>query len=153
MKNTLFGIDEDSNLRAGWEGEPTKGKEEGSRNLTADGQDQKHRMDKLEDAISQGDSKGLEALQRLWAPHCHKLLLPKSKKTLLMLAARHGRVLCTKFLLLTSASGDVGINDQTRNGFTALHYAAYHGNADVVWLLLEAGADTNVRDNEGEDAR
>ena len=37
---------------------------------------------------------------------------------------------------------------RTADGFTALHLAAYFGHADVVALLLEAGADPNaVADN------
>lgn len=31
-------------------------------------------------------------------------------------------------------------SDRNPDGFTALHYAAYHGQEMVVFLLLEAGA-------------
>lgn len=31
-------------------------------------------------------------------------------------------------------------HDRNSDGFTALHYAAYHGQEMVVFLLLEAGA-------------
>lgn len=32
------------------------------------------------------------------------------------------------------------------DGFTALMWAAYVGNVDIVTLLLNAGASTNLRD-------
>ncbi|MEM5790331.1 MAG: ankyrin repeat domain-containing protein [Syntrophobacteraceae bacterium] len=42
------------------------------------------------------------------------------------------------------------VNGRAReNGFTILHFAALHGNADVVSLLLERGADPNAVDEEG----
>jgi len=45
---------------------------------------------------------------------------------------------------------DLGFSPDDRNGFgeQALHTAAYHGNAEVVRLLIDAGADL-----EGRDAR
>lgn len=36
--------------------------------------------------------------------------------------------------------------------YTALHYAAYHGHAGVVDVLLDAGADVNIRNAAGETA-
>ena len=93
--------------------------------------------------------------------------LLKSKKTLLMTASRLGHLECCKFLLsisvpkidsrskleanlsvyrhyehLRNCSHHLFLHLSRRNnvGFTALHYAAYHGHEDVVFLLLEASA-------------
>lgn len=43
---------------------------------------------------------------------------------------------------------DLGFSPHTRNGFgeQPLHTAAYHGNAAMVRLLLDAGADVDARD-------
>jgi ankyrin repeat protein len=43
---------------------------------------------------------------------------------------------------------DLGFSPEDRNGFgeQALHTAAYHGNAEVVRLLIDAGADLEARD-------
>jgi hypothetical protein len=38
---------------------------------------------------------------------------------------------------------------EPRSGVTALHYAAAQGQADIIRLLLEHGADVNARDDDG----
>jgi len=40
----------------------------------------------------------------------------------------------------------VNVNEKTRYGATALSYACDHGNVELVKLLLERGADVNVKD-------
>lgn len=42
------------------------------------------------------------------------------------------------------------INAQRKNGATPLHVASHCGHVDVVRLLLEHGADPNVRDKYGD---
>jgi len=44
--------------------------------------------------------------------------------------------------------GGVDPNTRGPRGATCLHVAAYLGHVEVVRLLLEAGADVNVRDND-----
>lgn len=44
------------------------------------------------------------------------------------------------------------VNDKTKDGKTALMYAASYGRAKVVDVLLKRGADVNLADNEGETA-
>ncbi|MCM2676196.1 ankyrin repeat domain-containing protein [Alkalicoccobacillus plakortidis] len=43
----------------------------------------------------------------------------------------------------------VNLNDQDGYGETALHYAVFYGNTEIVGILLEAGADPN-HENERE---
>jgi ankyrin repeat protein len=42
-----------------------------------------------------------------------------------------------------------GLEDRSRDGLTALHYAVRSGKLPLIALLLERGADPNARDNEG----
>jgi ankyrin len=42
------------------------------------------------------------------------------------------------------------INAKTGDGVTPLHLAAFEGRADVVELLVAAGADVNAPDNDGD---
>lgn len=46
-------------------------------------------------------------------------------------------------------SGAFGINDQNAEGYTLLHLAADQNNLEMAKLLLERGADPNVRSNVG----
>lgn len=41
------------------------------------------------------------------------------------------------------------INSQTLYGFTALHYASYKGNIDIIKKLIENGGDYSVQNNKG----
>ena len=44
------------------------------------------------------------------------------------------------------------VNDPAADGTTALHWAAHQNNASVAALLLEAGAETDLRNNDGVTA-
>jgi ankyrin repeat protein len=53
--------------------------------------------------------------------------------------------------LLDEHAGLLNLAD-TGFGATALHWAALRGHVDVVRVLLEKGADTNIRNSDGETA-
>lgn len=44
----------------------------------------------------------------------------------------------------------VDVNEKDAKGATALHYAAYHLNKDMIIALIDAGAKINTQDNEGK---
>ena len=70
--------------------------------------------------------------------------------TLLIIAAHSGAVDCVK--LLVARGGDaLELDAQASNVWreTALHKAAYLDYSEIVQLLLRAGADPIIRDNEG----
>ena len=43
-----------------------------------------------------------------------------------------------------------GVNTQNKNGRTALHWATVNGHKDIVELLINEGADVNLKDLAGE---
>eukprot|EP00750_Incisomonas_marina_P011040 INCI16333.16.p1 GENE.INCI16333.16~~INCI16333.16.p1 ORF type:complete len:668 (-),score=108.37 INCI16333.16:3345-5348(-) len=75
-------------------------------------------------------------------------------KNLLMEAARRGREDIVSGLLNEDGMVEAVLNRTTSSPsrYTALHYAAYHGHAGVVDVLLDAGADVNIRNAAGETA-
>lgn len=52
--------------------------------------------------------------------------------------------------LLRAKGVDLNLKDQ--DGMTALHYAALASQREAYEALLEAGADSSVRDAEGQSA-
>ncbi|XP_023316010.1 tankyrase-1-like [Trichogramma pretiosum] len=54
--------------------------------------------------------------------------------------------------ILDAMAGYCPVNARDLKGRTALHYALYHGDEDVIELLLRRGADPNTPDNEGTTA-
>ncbi|CUT99311.1 Ankyrin [Echinococcus multilocularis] len=57
-----------------------------------------------------------------------------------------GRLNMVRFLVALATSD---INAATNTGFTPLHLAAQQGHSDIVYLLLEHGADPNARNSQG----
>uniref|UniRef100_A0A0R3SGW6 ANK_REP_REGION domain-containing protein n=1 Tax=Hymenolepis diminuta TaxID=6216 RepID=A0A0R3SGW6_HYMDI len=57
-----------------------------------------------------------------------------------------GRLNMARFLIALSSSD---INAKTCSGFTPLHLAAQQGHSDIVYLLLERGADPNAKNKQG----
>jgi ankyrin repeat protein len=51
-------------------------------------------------------------------------------------------------LLLANKEADVKYTDE--KGRTALHYAAHRGYLDIVKLLVEAGAEIDYEDQDGD---
>ena len=51
-----------------------------------------------------------------------------------------------KFLIEKGAD----VNLKSKNGWTALHAAAFKGPAEIVKLLIEKGADANTKDLRGQ---
>jgi ankyrin repeat protein len=70
------------------------------------------------------------------------------KTPLIMAASGHCQLAMIKMLLNHKPPPNVNARDKTRQ--TALHYASYKGNAEVVRLLIERKASVNVEDQNGE---
>ena len=67
-------------------------------------------------------------------------------QTCLHLAAYFGNISHVRYFV---GLPEVDVNHVDTNGRTALHEAAQRGCADVVQVLIDAGADIEVRDNDG----
>ena len=70
-------------------------------------------------------------------------------QTVLVLSAGNGHDGILRYIL---DEGLCGVNDADANGSTALMNAALAGDADMVRLLLEYGADPSMKDNKGRNA-
>ena len=53
---------------------------------------------------------------------------------------------------LPDAAAAIDLNHPTNGGFTPLMNASYSGNTEVVRVLLAAGADKDLRSNNGKTA-
>jgi len=73
--------------------------------------------------------------------------LDKAGSTPLHWAARGGHIECVARLL---AADNVEVNAQNKMGDTALHGAAWKGETQVTTMLLEKGAHTNIKNNDGD---
>lgn len=67
------------------------------------------------------------------------------KRNLLCIAARNGHATICEYLI----NKGVPVNEIQHTGNTALHYAANYGQLEVVKLLLNYGANTNIKNYFG----
>ena len=67
------------------------------------------------------------------------------KRNLLYIAARNGHVSICEYLI----NKGIAVNEIQHTGSTALHGAAYYGQLKVVKLLLNYGANINIKNNFG----
>ena len=70
-----------------------------------------------------------------------------SNKEKLFQAAEDGDIISIETIIKTNPQLDINI--QNEHGWTALMIASYHGNLDVVKVLVENGADVNIQSNTG----
>lgn len=70
---------------------------------------------------------------------------PNDGNTLLHFAARDGNIVLIDSLLKCGQ----GINTQNGLGRTPLHIAYKEGKLEAAVHLIQHGADTNIRDNDG----
>jgi len=88
------------------------------------------------------NSKVKDSIEEIFAPN-------SDGRTVLHEAARGGDSKVTAMMLhwLKSERNKITLNmSDKRGGWTALHLAAFYGNVDVLLQLIEAGADTNIKD-------
>ncbi|KAJ1405913.1 hypothetical protein B484DRAFT_212781 [Ochromonadaceae sp. CCMP2298] len=78
-------------------------------------------------------------------------LVPGTDRTLLMACAKQGRTQCLR-LLISMLLRNQGVDQQTAQGYSALHYAAYAGHIPALDALLSAGASLSLRNQAGETA-
>ncbi len=73
-------------------------------------------------------------------------------ETPIIISARCGSPKLLQLLLVESNLGsDADINAQDHElGFTALHWASYNGDLEIVRMLTDAGANVNLRTDTGE---
>jgi hypothetical protein len=81
-----------------------------------------------------------DTLKKILALGADPNLKNPKKETPIMTAASENKVLHIELLLQAGAL----INATCKDGFTALHRAAYHGHKDTVQFLLSNGADKNI---------
>jgi len=65
---------------------------------------------------------------------------------------RHSLLATAVLMCICTPSYCQGVNAKDNNGWTALMFAAYGGQADRVKALIAAGADVNAKDNWRETA-
>jgi len=71
-------------------------------------------------------------------------------RTSLMFSANYGFFEIAEMLLENGARADTVANDES--GWPAIIAASFNGHRDIVRLLLEHGADQNIRDTSGKTA-
>jgi Ankyrin repeats (many copies) len=59
------------------------------------------------------------------------------------------RLSCSPVLGSWGTSSGSAVNDKNVNGRTALHWAAWRGDPEVVKALIETGASVNAKDDKG----
>jgi ankyrin repeat protein len=67
------------------------------------------------------------------------------ERNLLYIAARNGHVSICEYLI----NKGMNVNEVQKTGSTALHGAAYYGQINVIKVLLNYGAKTNIKNNFG----
>jgi len=115
------------------------------------------RYKKVEAALKAGDIEG-EALLELVRGEEEGVdvekavndLYPPKGRTMLMLAAIHGRHMAAAALVELKAFVDMQTKQKRE---TALHLAAYHGHEEVVKVLLQAEANTTMVNEYQETAQ
>lgn len=79
-----------------------------------------------------------------------------SNETPLMIAVQYGDKACVKVLLETQDEEEAvqleDIDASDSNGWTALHFAADNGERRIMRILLERGADTIKKNDDGDTA-
>lgn len=90
------------------------------------------------------ESKTLEQVKLHIAAKADLNAFDETGKTALMCAAERHQFEVVK--LLVGAGADVHLTSRGRiSGFTAVHYAAWHGDDKIIELLLSAGAKVDVK--------
>ena len=64
-------------------------------------------------------------------------------RNLLYIAARNGHMGICEYLI----NKGINVNEVQKTGSTALHGAVYYGQINVVKILLNYGAKTNIKNN------
>ena len=72
--------------------------------------------------------------------------------TPLHLASGGGHERIVRALLASFTTEHTSVNGQDRSGRTALHWASAHNHDAVVHALIAAGANTDIRDVNGQTA-
>jgi ankyrin repeat protein len=72
---------------------------------------------------------------------------PIERPAPLVIAARDNDIATVRTLL--AAHPPANVNQRTADGTSALHWAVYHGDTDLVTKLLAAGADANAHNDYG----
>lgn len=89
------------------------------------------------------------------AGHNLEVLGDKGRTPLLAAAAGEGGMHIPerqKKIVLSLLQAGANVNAQDDKGLSAMHYLAYHGNHDLLKVLLDKGADQQLRSEKGESA-
>jgi hypothetical protein len=103
---------------------------------------------KMMEAVARFDTAQLSALIAQY-PHVPPDFQNANGVTLLMVAAARNN---TDALHVLANHPLVNLSQQSRDGWTSLHYAAYFGQSDCVTALLKRQADFKIVNNTGESA-
>ncbi len=101
----------------------------------------------LHHAINEGNLEIVKILVNAGA----KINIPDNEgNTPLHLAAFNNRIEIIEFLIAAQLQvNPESLNGKKENGWTPLHYASHMGNLEIVKMLVEAGASSDVPDNDG----
>jgi len=77
------------------------------------------------------------------------LLVAKAKNMDIVKAAEEGRIADVQLVLQHAPEK---VNDQTKSGFTALHWAACKNSLEVAEVLVAANANVDIKTNNGDTA-
>ncbi|MDD9899438.1 MAG: ankyrin repeat domain-containing protein [Alphaproteobacteria bacterium] len=95
--------------------------------------------------------RGHTAIARALLSHgadAHKRSVQNHNNTLLLLAAKHSLPDIVSDLL----SRNIPVNAQDKDGWTALMWAAGHGDENLAMTLINHGADTSIKNDVGDRA-
>ena len=97
-------------------------------------------------ALNYHDEKLIDKLVSLFKQKSHSKKEPKCLCTLIKKGIEHG----SKEVIQTILNHKINVSTiKTKSGATPLHIAVLHGHYELVYMLLEAGAQVNIQDNEG----